>query len=199
MRPRLIADDVLLDAVLCAFANLGYEGTSIRAVAREIGISHNTINNRFGSKDKLWYSAVDHGFAQLADVLAIEASAESGDPLTQLHMAAQRFVDYSAANPALLRIVIHEASLPGPRFEHMYHSFIKPTQDAAARVITDLQARGRLRSGPLSPAFFFLVTMGLGSLAGLTDLLARFSDDRTDPSAIARLAVDIVFDGFTAT
>jgi AcrR family transcriptional regulator len=57
MRPKLIADDALLDAALQAFADLGFEGASVRAVAREIGVSHNTINERFGSKDKLWQAA----------------------------------------------------------------------------------------------------------------------------------------------
>jgi hypothetical protein len=40
--------------------------------------------------------------------------------------------------------------------------------------------------------------MGLGSLAGLTELLVRFTDDDTDPATIAELAVDIVFDGFAS-
>jgi hypothetical protein len=35
-------------------------------------------------------------------------------------------------------------------------------------------------------------------LAGLTDLLTRFSADDTGPAAIAQLAVEILFDGFTA-
>lgn len=199
MRPRLVSDDVLLDAVLSSFANRGFEGTSIRAVAREIGISHNTINNRFGSKDRLWYAAVDHGFAKLSEVLGSPMGwADGGDPLADLYAASQRFVDYAAAHPALLRIVIHEASLPGPRFEYMYGKYIKPTQDAAAAVIAELQRVGRMRPGPLPPTYFFLVTMGLGSLAGLSDLLVRFSGDGADPAAIAQLAVDIVFDGFVA-
>jgi TetR/AcrR family transcriptional regulator len=198
MRPRLIADDAVLDAALSAFANLGYEGASIRAVAREIGISHNTINDRFGTKDKLWYAAVDHAFAELADVLQGKAIPTEDDTLTALHAATQRFVQYTAAKPALLRVVIHEAPQPGPRFEHMYTTYIKPAQDIATEIITGLQDTQRLRPGPVSPTFFFLVTMGLGSLAGLTHLVSRFSHDGADPADIAQLAVDIVFDGFTA-
>jgi hypothetical protein len=115
-----------------------------------------------------------------------------------LRAATQRFVAYAAAKPALIRIVIHEAPQPGPRFEYMYSNFIKPAQDMAAEVIQGLQQDRRLRPGPLSATFFFLVTMGLGSLAGLTDLLTRFSADDTGPAAIAQLAVEILFDGFTA-
>jgi AcrR family transcriptional regulator len=196
MRPKLITDDALLDAALTAFANLGYEGASIRAVAREIGVSHNTINERFGSKDQLWTAAVDHGFAELMSVLAGRDILDATDPLAALRDAAERFVDYVRHKPALVRIIIHEAPQRGPRFDYMYSTYIAPAQSIADTAIQRLQQGDRVRTGPVAPTFFFLVTMGLGSLAGLTDLLGRFSGADTDPAAVTRLAIDIVFDGF---
>lgn len=196
MRPKLITDDALLDAALTAFANLGYEGASIRAVAREIGVSHNTINERFGSKDQLWTAAVDHGFAELMSVLAGRDILDATDPLAALRDAAERFVDYVRHKPALVRIIIHEAPQRGPRFDYMYSTYIAPAQSIADTAIQRLQQGDRVRPGPVAPTFFFLVTMGLGSLAGLTDLLGRFSGADTDPAAVTRLAIDIVFDGF---
>ena len=55
----------MLEAALVSFAELGYEGTSVRDLCRQLGVSHNLIHQRFGSKDDLWYAAVDHGFVAL--------------------------------------------------------------------------------------------------------------------------------------
>ena len=49
----------ILDAALRAFARHGLEGVSVRTLNRELGVSHNLIYQRFGSKDDLWRAAVD--------------------------------------------------------------------------------------------------------------------------------------------
>jgi AcrR family transcriptional regulator len=44
---------------------------SLRALNAEMGLSRGTINQRFSSKEQLWYAAVDHGFHRLiADINA---------------------------------------------------------------------------------------------------------------------------------
>ena len=63
-RPRLRRDDEILDAALLAFASHGYAGMSLRKLNSELGLSHGTISHRYGSKERLYYAAVDHGFVQ---------------------------------------------------------------------------------------------------------------------------------------
>ena len=53
-------------AALDEFAENGFAGTSVRKLARDLGVSHNLIPQRFGSKERLWYAAVDQGFGALA-------------------------------------------------------------------------------------------------------------------------------------
>ena len=43
-------DDVILAKGLQAFGELGYDGASVRELARWIGVSHNFINDRYGSR-----------------------------------------------------------------------------------------------------------------------------------------------------
>ncbi len=62
MRPLVIPEAELLDRLLEAFADLGFEGTSIRQLCRHLGVSHNLIHTRYQSKENAWYRAVDHGF-----------------------------------------------------------------------------------------------------------------------------------------
>ena len=63
----------LLDAVLIAFGENGFDGTSVREIARGLQVSHNLIPQRFGSKKRLWYAAVDHGFGRVSEELIREA------------------------------------------------------------------------------------------------------------------------------
>lgn len=53
VRPRLVSDDLLLDAALGAFAETGCEGASVRALCRRLEVSHNLLNTRYGSKERL--------------------------------------------------------------------------------------------------------------------------------------------------
>ena len=75
MRPLVIEQDVLLDRLLEAFADLGFEGTSIRELCRHLGVSHNLIHIRYQSKDNAWYRAVDYGFEELGRALTDEPAA----------------------------------------------------------------------------------------------------------------------------
>src|ERR1700757_5170575 len=55
----------ILDKALIMFATVGYDGMSLRTLNRELGVSHNLIYQRFGTKDELWRAAVDYGFGRL--------------------------------------------------------------------------------------------------------------------------------------
>jgi AcrR family transcriptional regulator len=82
-RPRILDDAAILDSALRVFAVHGYEGMSLRSLNSELGLSHGTINQRFGTKEQLYLEAVDHGFSGLlADMRSIvESEPLPGDPL----------------------------------------------------------------------------------------------------------------------
>ena len=96
---------MLLDSALSAFADDGYDGASMRALCRRLDVSHNLLNRRYGSKEALWFAAVDHGFRGLVDELADAIVAAGDDPFDQLRAAISRFVAVTRARPALIRIL----------------------------------------------------------------------------------------------
>jgi AcrR family transcriptional regulator len=61
-RPRLRTDEEILRAALMAFAEYGYDGMSLRTLNSKLGLSRGAINQRYRSKERLWYAAVDRGF-----------------------------------------------------------------------------------------------------------------------------------------
>src|SRR5258707_11112754 len=70
------SDEILL-AALRAFATRGYDGTSVRELNQQLGVSHNLLNRRFRSKEQLWRATVDRFIGEGVDELA---AAGPGDP-----------------------------------------------------------------------------------------------------------------------
>ena len=70
----------LLQAALDAFAETGYDGTSVRELSRRLGVSHALLTARFGSKEGLWFAAMEHALAQAERTWrAVADSAQSPD------------------------------------------------------------------------------------------------------------------------
>lgn len=196
-----VPDAVLLDAALAAFADRGFEGTSVREIARDLGVSHNWIPQRFGSKERLWYAAVDHGALRLTAELLAEPIPSGGDELQQLRAAFVRLVEINAGNPALIRIVNHEAARPGPRLDYLFDEYIEPVRRFGDALLAELRAQGKVRTVSAS-ILYFLLTNGAAGPFAVPALAARFGElDLDDPAAIHERAVavvDLLFDGLLA-
>jgi TetR/AcrR family transcriptional regulator len=189
-----VTDGDLLDMALDAFADGGYEGTSVRELCRRLEVSHNLVHERYGSKEQLWYAAIDHGFRQLASELAAAAMEIGGDDLDRLRAILIRYVEVTARRPALIRIINAEAARPGGRLDHVYEQYIRPAHDVADAVLRSLERAGRVRR--VSPAaLHFLVGHGAGGIVSLPGLAGRFPGDHGTLTEQAREAVDVVLRG----
>src|SRR6267142_2736285 len=116
----------ILDAAFRAFATYGYDGVAVRMLNRELGVSHNLIHQRFGSKLGLWYAAVDRAFGQQVIQLATAFDPTLTDPLDQLNHAIRRFVRYSAERPELLGLMNIEGRVDSERLDYIYANYIAP-------------------------------------------------------------------------
>ncbi|MEH0653104.1 TetR/AcrR family transcriptional regulator [Streptomyces scabiei] len=58
--PAVPGRESVLQRGLEAFAELGYDRASARELARRLGVSHNFINDRYGSKAAFWRAVMDH-------------------------------------------------------------------------------------------------------------------------------------------
>jgi AcrR family transcriptional regulator len=184
------SDEAILDAALEAFADDGFAGTSVRDLARRLGVSHNLVPQRFGSKERLWYAAVDHGFAALGEAAQVDVVRD--DPFETLRRLIVTFVEATAERPALLRIVNQEATRPGPRLDHLYDRYIGPTSTAVEHLLDRLSRCGRARAVPPA-AFYFLLTHGVAGPLALAPLAARFGSPVSagDPAALHAYAESV--------
>ena len=188
----------ILDVAFRAFATYGYDGVAVRTLNRELGVSHNLLHQRFGSKQRLWYAAVDRAFSQQITQLATAFDPTLTDPLDQLNHAIRRFVHYSAEHPERLGLMNIEARVDSERLDYIYDNYVAPALAPLGRLIDYLQEEGRIR--PISlRALFFLIAHGAAAPFTLAPLARHFDD--TDPLAPdqvaehAALTADVITSG----
>jgi AcrR family transcriptional regulator len=185
--------------VLQSFGENGYDGTSVREIARRIKVSHNLIPQRFGSKEMLWYAAVDYGFGRLIADLKREAQTLGPDELVVLRGLVLSFIKINASYPSLLQIINQEASQPGPRLDYLFKFYIKPVRDFGEAWLTRLADAGHIK--PISVTLlYFLMTHGAGGVfaqPALTRRLGRGARkmSKAQMAIEAETAVNILFDG----
>jgi TetR/AcrR family transcriptional regulator len=195
----VVSDEVLLDAVLQAFGENGYDGASMREIARRFEISHNLMPQRFGSKKKLWYAAIDYGFGRLQKDLEREARSLGDDEVEVLRGLIGYFIEVNALHPSLLQIINQEASQPGPRLDYLFDNYIKPVRNFGDAWLTRLAEQGRI--APVSVSLmYFLMTHGAGGMFAMPELSQRLTKGAkgySPPSIKAQVenAVSVIFDG----
>lgn len=178
-RPKIHDDGAILDSALRVFAIHGYEGMSMRSLNQELGLSHGTINQRFGTKEQLYLEAVDHGFRgllhDLNDIIAKEDMPE--DPLEEVRVRLRSFLLASSLRPHLNRLINNEGVDRSPMLDHIFASYIEPGMRATRRLLRQLADQGVVH--PLTDRnLLFLLANGAGSAFSLPGLAKKF--DRSD-------------------
>ena len=94
-----VSEAAVLDLAFQTFAQHGYEATTLRSLARRLGVSHNLLNVRFGAKADLWRRAVDARVAAIQPpVFAIFGRADLSEQQRFRELLYQ-FCRWTAQNP----------------------------------------------------------------------------------------------------
>ena len=192
-------DDDVLAAALRAFATHGYVGVSVRTLSRELGVSHNLLHQRFGSKWAIWRAAVDWGFGGLVRELEA-ADREHIDALQRLRAFIRTFVKVSAHRPELLRIVDGEATLASERLDYLCATYILPMAARFRPLWEQLIAEARIR--PIPPeTIYYMITSGGAALyasdAMTTRLFGQLPRTESDIDRHADAAADLLIGGLS--
>jgi len=96
----------ILDTAERLFAKSGFEGTSVRDIAREAGVNVAMISYYFGSKDKLLEAIVTARISASRLVLEYLLKDQSLEPLQKIEILVDRMVDRMMSNKSLHRIMM---------------------------------------------------------------------------------------------
>jgi AcrR family transcriptional regulator len=135
----------ILEKALSMFATVGYDGMSLRTLNRELGVSHNLIYQRFGTKEELWRAAVDFGFGRLMRHMQGLFDPTLSEPLEQLRLAVHRFVVFSADHPELVALMNIEGRQDTDRLAYIYETYVEPMLRDVARLLVHLAAGYQVR------------------------------------------------------
>jgi TetR/AcrR family transcriptional regulator len=188
------AEAEILARGLAAFAELGYDDASVRELARRLGVSHNFINDRYGSKAQFWRAVIDRALtAQVARLQAV-LSVSGEDELARLRNLVHAFHQANVAAPDLPRILQYESIRGGERLEYVFQHYLVPIRDAVTPLVQGLVEQGRVRPFPIDVMVYAVVAMN--SVNAEVPFVSLLGDSFTaDPSGFARMLGEIVLDG----
>ena len=173
---------------LQAFAAQGYDAMSLRSLNAQLGLSHGTISQRFGTKERLYFAAVDQGFSSfLADIderrRAAAVRLDAADDLADLRATIRAFLGAALLRPELGRLMNQEGLYRTPRLQYIVERVMVPLFASVGASSTDCWLLGRVR--PVTArALFFLVAHGAEAPFTLTALSESFDaiDGRSTPT-----------------
>lgn len=105
--PRADARDQILTCACRLFADGGFAGTSMRALAKAARTSQALIHHHFGTKRGLYQAVREHLVDRLAEVELITPveAAVANDPAVNIADAMSRYAAFLRDNPEYLRLV----------------------------------------------------------------------------------------------
>lgn len=191
--------DKLLDTAARAFATQGYDATSIRKLAREIGISHSLAHHYYDTKLDLWKACIDHGFGDMQREMLVvfQARRESvsfqeaiHDMITAYVELAERFSDY-------ILILLQEAGRGGERFdyiiEHYFGNFTRQARDYYQQTVE----AGVVKDIPWQTLFTMILLGGPAryALAPLMQVLYENESVEINPAQHAEQVSELILNG----
>lgn len=202
---RAVPDEAtVLKRGLEAFAELGYDRASARELARRLGVSHNFINDRYGSKAAFWRAVVDSVLGvQLARVSLEDPAIE--DPAVDDAERLRRIITGiylgSADAPQFGRLIVDELSQDTERLDYLYEQYLEPVLRTLASSTDRLVAAGRMAPVPMNVLFFAIFP----PISGMVEIPLARRLGRPDPATPEQLAATaeslatLVINGLLAT
>jgi AcrR family transcriptional regulator len=135
----------------------------VRGLSRRLGVSHALLTARFGSKEGLWFAAMEHVLAETEQTWREVTDSPLLDDLEALRQGLVRQLIFSAAHPQVLRIMSHEGAIDSPRVRFVMDRFVNPLRPGVERLLARLVAAGRIRPVPYA-TLHFLAVVGGGAL-----------------------------------
>jgi AcrR family transcriptional regulator len=202
-RPRIRQDDEILEAALQAFAAQGFDAMSLRSLNAQLGLSHGTISQRFGTKERLYFAAVDFGFVSfltdLQDRRLQALGSGTPDDLADLRATIRAFLGAALIRPEFGRLMNQEGLHPTGRLTYIIEHVMTPLLASVGALLERLIASGRIR--PVTArALFFLVAHGAEAPYTLSALSSAFDDfdGPLDPHRHADEVTDLLMRGMLA-
>lgn len=169
----------LIEAAETVFADYGYSDASIVRITEQAGVAQGTYYVYFSSKLQIFEEVIEDLNRRVRHAMA-EASAGATSRLESERAGFRAFFAFTAAHPALYRIV-REAEFVSPRALRMHYTRIV---EGYIEGLTEARDAGEV--GDIDPTVAAWALMGIGEMIGMRWVLWGESSepgDNADPLA----------------
>ncbi len=179
-----VSEDRVLDLAFNAFAERGYEGTTLRELAKVLGVSHNLLNVRFGTKEDLWRRAVDARVARIAPPVFEAFEARELDDEARLRELVHRFCRWAADNGEFAALAYVEGRRATWRIDYIVDAYLLPFKEQLDALLGSVALRRPVH--PITTgAFMAMLVQGVGFYFASRPMLDRLGvGEEIDPGHI---------------
>jgi len=184
----------ILEVATAEFAQRGYGGARVDAIANRTRTSKRMIYYYFGSKERLYLAVLEGAYAAIRQQEAT-LDLEHQSPEQALATLVASTFDYYHAHPEFVRLVMSENIMDGV---HMKRSktigkLNVTVIDAVRRILARGQKAGVFRRG-IDPIELHMTISALGifHVANRATFSTIFKNDMTSPKALATRRAEIV-------
>jgi TetR/AcrR family transcriptional regulator, cholesterol catabolism regulator len=155
------------------FYEKGYEGASMRDLARSSGMSLSGLYYYFESKEKLLYLIQKHTFSTIVDNLR-ERLDEVSDPEQRIRIFILNHLEYFLTNQKAMKVLSHEAEVLKNGFGTEIASLKRTYYRMCVGLLDDFKAANKLE---------FSSRMAVLSLFGMMNWIYTWYNPRVDADA----------------
>ncbi|HUA32201.1 MAG TPA: TetR family transcriptional regulator [Candidatus Binataceae bacterium] len=184
--------DRVLQVAQTLFAERGYRGTSLRDIAKRIGIKAPSLLHHFPSKQQLYVAVLDRMFESIEDSANAIAWARE-DRQAQMRQAITDAIDFMVARPDFVRLLWMEMADESGVGRQVLKRRLPPLFSTAVNFIFRGQREGQFRS-EVEPNHFMWslqsITIGFFNTAAMLKRL--WGVNLLEPETIERRKHEVI-------
>ena len=135
------------------FAQKGYHNTSMREIARDLGMNQSSLYHYFDSKEDILYAllndAIDDALGTLEEICGSDLS-----PHGKLNQVLSFYTNYYAGDQDRLRLLVNEQGNLGNEYRQVLIEKERRYVRLIQSILKDLADEGRMKTIPPSVAAF---------------------------------------------
>jgi len=135
-------EQILREAIAC-FAEFGFRGTTVRALAARVGISEAALYRYYPSKESLYAAIIDRKMAAVDIVAVLHPVAQRRDDREFFLGLAREIFSRVESDPTFLRILYFSALEGHTLAEPFFESRVKRLREFLTEYIKQSTAEGR--------------------------------------------------------
>ena len=179
----------ILEAALELFAERGFEAASVRDISARAGVTHAVIRLHFGTKEKLWRSALAFLFERFsAEMNAEDSGRERRTVRQEIEAFVHRYVHYCARHPEHVRITVQASLQASEGFGWSVDTFVAPGHRSITPLFKRAIADGLLPDVPVMSVIYILSAAGQMIFALAEEARRIYDTDVLAPDVVERHA-----------